>query len=176
MHPIGAENFPQNNRIIPPSKNPPHGGFFLFSCEFFLILCLIFIRFFPIMKPIDQALSPIAKSYSYCADPLLDLREAAEKKENAGLCVSCYYRIFENVPQDNHAPMHHLRQWLEDHLLVVARDANAQEIERVPFRLWDQTLEDFCRRMIEEFRFNRIYQQDSIELSFEFADTCMHPA
>jgi hypothetical protein len=65
-----------------------------------------------------------------------------------------------------------LRQWLEQHLEVVARDPNRHELERLPIDLETDGMEDYCRRIMDTFRFDRGYADlPTIELSFEFKES-----
>ncbi|MEM8868713.1 MAG: hypothetical protein AAGC73_10665 [Verrucomicrobiota bacterium] len=119
---------------------------------------------------IDMFLHPVSKCGARVTNDILDLREAALSRNDPGQCVNCYYRIFEVLaPNEAHA-LAHLRQWLERHLVIVARDETCRELERLPVSLHRKDLESFCREVILEFRANRNYNSSSIEISLDFKD------
>ncbi|NBD38041.1 MAG: hypothetical protein GVY10_05685 [Verrucomicrobia bacterium] len=117
---------------------------------------------------LDEALGPVADRDRILADSLLDLREAALQRRDAGQCLQCYFRIYGRAAERGVGPITPLRQWMESHLEIVARDHEEQELERVPLILESESLEDFCSGMMREFRENRCYPQPAIELSLAF--------
>ena len=123
---------------------------------------------------IDSILSPIAQELSYRADDILDLREAAARRNDPGRCLSCYFRILAGVRPESMALATPLREWLEQHLEVVAQGPELEELERIPIHLDPadtEDIEDFCQQMIHQFRYDRTYQGlRSIELSFQFKE------
>ncbi len=122
-------------------------------------------------EQLDAALGPVAAKDGGLADSLLDLREAALRRQDAGQCLKCYFRIHGRAAEKGEGALTPLRTWLETHLEVVARDHEEQELERVPLSLHSASLDDFCQEMLREFRENRCYAHPSIELSLAFKST-----
>ncbi|NBB79759.1 MAG: hypothetical protein GVY36_09980 [Verrucomicrobia bacterium] len=124
-----------------------------------------------VTNEIDTVLSPIAREMSHRADAILDLREAAARRSDPGRCISCYFKLLAGTRADIKPIATPLRQWLEAHLEVVARDPNLQELERIPIRLETDGIEAYCQQVMEEFRYDRGYQDiPTIELSFQFKE------
>jgi len=119
-------------------------------------------------KGIDQLLAPVAKSFKHAADDILDLREAVKTRSAPGDCVNCYFKIFDVAKAKDPTPLQQLRRWLEQNLVVVARDGDARELERLPVSLHHEDMESFCREVMNEFRDNRSYSNSPIELSLHF--------
>jgi len=119
---------------------------------------------------IDSAIAPLAKGDPGLADPILDLREAALKGDNPGLCIRCYFKIYARRANAGDVParLDPLREFLERHLEVVARDEAERELERLPLVLEDASLEEHCSRTMREFMENRAYATSQLELSFQF--------
>ena len=117
---------------------------------------------------IDHLLAPVAESFKHAADDILDLREAVLSRSDPGDCVDCYFKIFNIAKAEDPTPLQQLRSWLEQHLVVVARDDEARELERLPISLHHEDLESFCREVMNEFRDNRSYSNALIELSLHF--------
>lgn len=125
----------------------------------------------PDINEIDTVLSPIAREMSHRADAILDLREAAAQRNDPGRCISCYFKLLAGARPDIKPVATPLRQWLEAHLEVVARAPNLQELERIPIRLETDGIEAYCQQIMEEFRYDRVYQDlPMIELSFQFKE------
>ena len=120
----------------------------------------------------DKALFPIARELSHCADEILDLREAALRRDDPGRCLSCYFKILGGSRHSMGHITTPLRQWLEQHLEVVAHGSSQSELERLPIQLPSEGsdgLEVFCRQIMANFREDRTYQDlAKIELSFQF--------
>lgn len=120
-------------------------------------------------EAIDSLLSPIAREMRHRADAILDLREAAVRRTDPGLCISCYFKLLAGTRPDFKPVTTPLRQWLEAHLEVVARDPNLQELERIPIHLETNGIEAYCQQIMDQFRYDRGYQDlPTIELSFRF--------
>jgi hypothetical protein len=120
---------------------------------------------------IDTVLSPIARELSHRADTILDLREAAAQRSDPGMCISCYFKLLASAHPHIKPVATPLREWLEAHLEVVARDSNLRELERVPIQLETDEMEAYCHRIMNEFRYDRAYQDaPMIELSFRFKE------
>ena len=117
---------------------------------------------------IDSALSPLAPLLHHAADNILDLREAALKREDPGLCISCYFKIYAASPDRHRSAISPLRRWLETHLEIVAHDENRTELERIPVSLDGEDLEGYCHRIMSEFHLDRAYRAANIELGFRF--------
>tara|TARA_R100000027_G_scaffold67731_2_gene68266 strand:+ start:12701 stop:13084 length:384 start_codon:yes stop_codon:yes gene_type:complete len=117
---------------------------------------------------IDAALIPVARAAKHAADELLDFRSAALNRSDAGLCVRCYFKIFNATREE--AALLRLRELLEKHLEVVAFDGDEQELERLPVFLDAEELESYCVRIMTEFRENRAYRSSQIDLRFRFKE------
>lgn len=122
----------------------------------------------------DKVLFPVARELSYCADDILELRDAALRRDDPSRCLSCYFKILGGARL---TAVHHvttpLRQWLEQHLEVVARDLSlCCELERLSIQLLPEQsngIEGFCRQIMNAFREDRVYQHiPEIELTFQF--------
>ncbi|MFW6218003.1 MAG: hypothetical protein ACOC4K_03310 [Verrucomicrobiota bacterium] len=123
------------------------------------------------MQPsIDHLLAPVAQVCRHAADDILDLREALMTRSDPGECVQCYFKIFDVLRTRDPAPLQKLRDWLESHLVVVARDGKARELERLPVSLHQGDMESFCRELMNEFHHNRSYPNTLIELQLHFDD------
>jgi hypothetical protein len=120
----------------------------------------------------DKVLFPIARELSHCADEILDLREAALRRNDPGRCLSCYFKILVGSSQAAAHITTPLRMWLEQHLEVVACAPSRSELERLPIQLppvQADGIEGFCRQIMSNFREDRTYQDlPKIELSFRF--------
>ncbi|MFQ3270304.1 MAG: hypothetical protein ACI9A1_000618 [Lentimonas sp.] len=120
----------------------------------------------------DKVLFPIARELSHCADEILDLREAALQRNDPGRCLSCYFKILGGSRHTTAHLTNPLRQWLEQHLEVVACGPSLSELERLPIQLPPEAsvgIEAFCRQIMTAFREDRTYQNlPLIELSFQF--------
>jgi len=121
--------------------------------------------------PIDQLLAPVARHCHRAADEILDLREAVLRRSDPGDCLCCYFGIFDVAKAKDPTPLQQLRHWLEENLVVVARDGQAREIERLPVSLHQEDMESFCREVMAEFQTNRNYGGALIELSLRFNET-----
>lgn len=119
-------------------------------------------------RPIDSVLHPLASECSHAADEILDLKKAAEDRNNPGQCVRCYYKIMGTVPESQRTLVEQLRDWIESQLVVVVRDAWQQELERIPVDLKENSLESYCHRVMEEFYQDRAYESPRLEMRFEF--------
>jgi len=121
-------------------------------------------------QSIDHLLAPVASSFKNAADDILDLREAVLTRSDPGDCVNCYFKIFDIAKAKDPTPLQQLRHWLENNLVVVARDGQARELERLPVSLHHEDMESFCREVMNEFRDNRSYANSMIELSLHFSE------
>jgi len=123
-------------------------------------------------QPIDHVLTPIAREMSHRADDILDLRDAAIRRDDPGRCLSCYFRLLAGARSGDAETTTPLRKWLEQHLEIVAHDAGLQkELERLPLHLELDSIEGYCQRMMQAFREDRAYQHlPLIELSFQFKE------
>ena len=119
---------------------------------------------------IDHLLAPVAKACRHVSNEILDLREAVMTRSNPGDCVNCYFKIYDVLAHQNQSALTHLRQWLEKHLIVIAKDEEARVLERLPISLHHSDMESFCHEVMEEFRMNRSYANTLIELSLHFSE------
>lgn len=116
---------------------------------------------------IDTVLSPLAREMSHRADEILDLREAALRRENPGRCVSCYFKLLAG--EGNRCVTTPLRLWLEQHMEVVACDPAQGELERLPLQLDTEDIMGYCQQVMQDIRHDRSYAGHSaIELTFQF--------
>ncbi len=118
------------------------------------------------IDPVLRVVTPVAEG---CADHILDLRSAVLRGENPGRCVRCYFSIYGKVADRQADRLLPLRRWLENHIEIVARDEDENELERLPIVLEDsETLQAFCERTMLEIRDNRVYRHQRIDLSFDY--------
>lgn len=119
--------------------------------------------------PIDSVLAKLAPFFSGCADELIDLREAVLQSRNAGRCVHCYFALYGRARAAGAGRLYPLKRWIERHLEIVALDESGNELERVPFLLHAEDLESLCRRIMDEFHLDRVYDE-SVCLRFDFRE------
>jgi len=117
------------------------------------------------MKEIDDTLATLVGSVKGCADEILDLRDAAMKRQRPGLCVACYFKIAQAAR--NPALAEPLRSWIEENVEVVAED-DRDTLERLPVQLDGDDLEDFCRNVMQTFQTDRAYDTPHIRLHFDY--------
>lgn len=121
----------------------------------------------------DQILIPIAAEQSHRANEILELREAALRHHDPGRCISCYFKLLAGSRSGSKQTTTPLRRWLEQHLVVVARNSASplQELERLPVQLKTDDIEGYCQQVMDAFRYDRSYQDiPSIELTFRFKE------
>lgn len=100
------------------------------------------------------------------ADVILDLRETLLAKGHPGTCVQCFFSLLQN--SNSPGSLTPLRNWLESNLEVtVAIENNVRETLPVALET-SETLSDYCHRVIETIRTDRIYTNDSIRLGFRY--------
>jgi len=118
---------------------------------------------------VDQLLTPLGAPFRRQADALLDFRECALGRAQPGRCVACYFRLRETAAD---ALLNHLcplRRWLEEHIEIVACDERERTLESLPLHLTEATgLAEYCHAIMDEFRDNRAYPAESINLEFRF--------
>ena len=118
---------------------------------------------------LEQALRAASGVADGCANQILDLLDFANSAENPGKCVRCYFAIYHGVAGESADKMLPLRRWVEQHVEIVARDDEEQELERLPVRLNEsEDLEAFCERIMNEFHQDRVHQASFITLNFAF--------
>lgn len=127
------------------------------------------------VETIDGILGQVAREEfrGASADALLDLREAARNRHNAGDCLGCYFKLLNACSSSRNATLSPLRRWLESQLEIVARAPESGELERLPLSLGLEqadSLETFCITVIHRFREDRNYAHLSIELSLDFRE------
>jgi len=120
----------------------------------------------PQLSEVDCLLAPLATKLAHRADELLDLRECARSRTEAGRCLKCYFRLYEQASSE--AQLKPLRDWLEKNIEVVASDEEKKMLERLPLSLEERELEALCWRFIHEFRDNRAYYSPHIYLEFRY--------
>lgn len=112
----------------------------------------------------------IARQCVGVADSVLDFREAVQGLSDPGKCVSCYYRIYSAIDEKGADALGILRRWIEENLQVVARDGRENELERIPVRLEEESLEGYCHRIMSQILQDRAYDASAIELNFAYHD------
>jgi len=130
--------------------------------------CLIFCVN---QEAIDTALRQVIPFLEGCADQLLDFRDSAVKAQNPGKCIRCYFTIYRKAAASAEARLLPLKRWLERHIEIVAKDEADNELESLPVVLREERLEDYCERIMAEFRENRVYESARIGLAFRFRET-----
>jgi len=122
----------------------------------------------------DQLLAPIAHPLRAQADTLLDLREAATDNPHPGRCISCYFRLLEQAPDQATPKLTPLRRWLEGHVEIVAVDGQQQdrELEVFPLELdGAKNLEACCQGTIRTVLHDRAFTETHrIAMQFRFRD------
>lgn len=114
-------------------------------------------------------LSQLAQPFSRQADTLLDLRDCVQRRERPGRCITCYFDLQAAAAEARLAQLCPLRQWLETHIEIVARDADSHALEVLPVNLTNAAdLEAFCRGVMAEFSENRAYEAPQIQLEFRY--------
>lgn len=124
--------------------------------------------------PIDAIIAPIATNVRTCADEILSLREAVLAGAQPGTCVACYFKILGVAARHRReAVVTPLRQWLEQHLEVVAQNEADTVLERFPVVLDEADLESYCQGVMRTFHFDRSYEIQSLSLRFEYKVPCV---
>ncbi|MFH1498814.1 MAG: hypothetical protein ABII82_13415 [Verrucomicrobiota bacterium] len=117
----------------------------------------------------DPVIAPLTETFRRQADTLLDLRECALNKTRPGHCVACYFELHSAAAERAIAKLCPLRNWLENHIEIVAFDDQQRHLEAFPLNLFDaDDLETYCRRTMAEFHDNRAYHTPRINLSFRY--------
>lgn len=121
----------------------------------------------------DSILGPVASEFSHEADTILDLRTAALREKDAGLCLRCFFKIRaqstrSGAPVRARTRLDPLREWMERNIEIVARGDDWTELERVPLVVEGEDLETFCHGVMREFQENRAYTEERIEISVAF--------
>lgn len=126
---------------------------------------------------IDPVLAVLAQPFRRQADTLLDLRECAQTGTRPGRCVRCYFALHQTAAEAAIARLCPLRNWLENHIEIVAQDAEARVLETLPLRLEEaDDLESYCHSVMEEFRDNRLYDSARINIGFRYRDSAAKAA
>lgn len=124
------------------------------------------------LNTIDELISPVAKLIPFCADAVLDLREALLSKQHPGKCVSCFFRILApacRIQRTN--SVEPLKNWLEENLEIVVMDQSIIELERLSVNLLENDLETFCQKVMEQIHFDRNYASRQISLHFAYKES-----
>jgi hypothetical protein len=119
-------------------------------------------------EQVDAVISRLCPLFSQQADDILDLRNCARLRVRPGLCVSCYFRLFAEAAPALQTVLYPLRAWLESNIEVVAKDSNAVILERLPLALDSPDLPSLCYQLMDEFRDNRVYSTDVLNLEFRY--------
>lgn len=117
---------------------------------------------------VQTVLAPLCEEMKEEADALLDLWEGLRRQRYPGRCIGCYFRLFARAGATTRARLTRLREWLEEHVEIVACDENQEELERLPIILEGDDLETYCRDVMQEFVDNRAYAGRRISLTFDF--------
>ena len=121
---------------------------------------------------IEQALSPVTRILKHRANELLDLREAALARKDPGKCLHCYFQL-RNSHNSRHSKLDEmmtpLKIWLENHLEIIAKGPESDELERIAVNLNWNDIDHYCENLVEDFRKNHLSSYRSkIELVFQF--------
>lgn len=119
---------------------------------------------------IDPALGALELIHEQAADAILDFRESALSRTNAGRCINSYFNILGAARDDGARPISVLRNWIERHVIIVVSDERSRELERLPVHLESENLQSFCHRVLTVMWLDRAYQNTSFEFRFEYAD------
>lgn len=123
-------------------------------------------------RSIDHLLSPIAGPFRREADTILDLRDSLAQSPHPGRCVSCYFKLLAAGPDQVDPHLTPLRQWLEQHVEIVARDntSTGEELETFSLDLTRaDSLEDCCQDSIRTVLHDRNFvSTHKISLEFRF--------
>lgn len=118
---------------------------------------------------IEQALSPVTRILKHRANELLDLREAALARKDPGKCLHCYFQLRNSRHSKLDEMMTPLKNWLENHLEIIAKGPESDELERIAVNLNWNDIDHYCENLVEDFRKNhRSSYRPSIELVFQF--------
>ena len=130
---------------------------------------LISICLLCMIASIDQALSPMARILKHRADELLDLRAAALERKDPGTCLYCYFQLRNSRNSQIDAMMAPLKNWLENHLEIIAKDADSDVLEHIAVNLNWRDIEHYCENLVEDFRKNHCSKyRNQVELVFQF--------
>jgi hypothetical protein len=118
---------------------------------------------------IEQALSPVTRILKHRANELLDLREAALARKDPGKCLHCYFQLRNSRHSKLDEVMTPLKTWLENHLEIIAKGPESDELERIAVNLDWNDIDHYCENLVEDFRKNHLSSYRSkIELVFQF--------
>lgn len=121
---------------------------------------------------IDQVLGEVIRQGGAvsAADTLLDIREAVLRKQSAGDCLGCYFKILSHHRKMSESSLAPLRAWMEANMEIIAHGPDGSELERTPLSLEGESLEDFCARTSDVFREDRDYTVPRIEICVGFRE------
>jgi hypothetical protein len=117
---------------------------------------------------VEAVIARICPLFSRQADEILDLRECARERIRPGLCVKCYFHLYQGADLASQTVLFPLRDWLESNIEVVAKDSESLILEQLPLKLDFPDLESYCDQLIDEFRDNRLYSTDLLTLEFRY--------
>jgi hypothetical protein len=105
--------------------------------------------------------------YGKAAERFFDAVESAIERIRAYVSVA-----ISGCPRKQHPALqtvlYPLRAWLESNIEVVAKDSNAVVLERLPLELDCPDLPSLCYQLMDEFRDNRVYSTDVLNLKFRY--------
>ena len=119
---------------------------------------------------VDAVISGLCPLFSRYADEILDLRNCALQRVRPGLCISCYFRLYATADSVSQTVLFPLRTWLESNIEVVAKDKKEQVLEQLPLTLDSADLQSYCNQLMDEFRENRVYLTDVLNLEFRYKE------
>lgn len=119
---------------------------------------------------LDTVLAPLAPVFRGQIDILLDLRENALHAKNAGACIASYFDLLQSATPLNRQELRSLKNWLEDNIHILARDAQGNPLETLPLSLHGSSLENYCQSIITDFQEDRVYQTPAISITFLYKD------
>ena len=119
---------------------------------------------------LDEALRSVAVTSGTAADAVLDFRESLRSRTDAGQCLHCYFKIFGSRRSHQTRAMMVLREWIERQLVIVVRDEEQRELERLKVRLEEEDLDSYCHRVSKLLRHDRAYLIPRLEVEFVYAE------
>ncbi len=122
-----------------------------------------------VSQEIDPLLAPLVSPLRNAADAILDFRDCALRGEEAGRCVSCFFRVASAARAEARlAELCPLRQWLQSRIEVAAWNDEGDLLETLPANFEDEDLPSCCDRVMQEMLENRAYTTSCIRLGFRY--------
>lgn len=117
---------------------------------------------------LDTVLAPLAPVFRQHADMLLDLRDNVVNARNPGACIALYFDLKKQGGLREGPELAALRSWLEEHLEILAKDAQGYPLETLPLALRGDSLEGYCNSIVRDFQEDRVYATPAIGITFQY--------